>query len=277
MPLVFETFKPYAVFHAAAYKHVPLLEGQVREVIKNNALGTRIIADLAHETEVAKFVLISTDKAVNPSSLMGACKRVAEIYCQQLASRSRTNFITVRFGNVLGSAGSVIPRFQQQIRDGGPITITDKRMTRYFMSIPEASQLVVQSAAMCKGGEIYVLDMGKPIKIVQLAEDLVSLSGLPKESIEIEFTGVRPGEKLYEELYFDDEATLPTSHVKVRAAYAREFQNGGAASSINALIALADESSVDVKSAIVAIAGSFQALEDSEQLEKRRPADEIFR
>jgi FlaA1/EpsC-like NDP-sugar epimerase len=262
---LFERHHPEIVFHAAAHKHVPLMELHPCEAVKNNVLGTKVIATLANEYYSSHFIMVSSDKAVNPTSIMGATKQLAERVVYDLAQNSTTKFATVRFGNVLGSAGSVIPRFQQQIRDGGPITITDERMTRYFMSIPEASQLVVQSASMCEGGEIYVLDMGKPVKIVQLAEDLVTLSGLPKGSIEIEFTGIRPGEKLYEELYFDDEATLPTSHEKVRAAYAREFQDGNATPSINALIDLADQNSADVKSTIASMVTSFHTPGGSEK------------
>ena len=219
---VFDTFKPSAVFHAAAYKHVPLLEGQVREVIKNNALGTRIIADLAHRTGVEKFVLISTDKAVNPSSLMGACKRVAEIYCQQLAALSKTKFITVRFGNVLGSAGSVVPKFQQQIKQGGPITVTHPEMTRYFMTITEASQLILEASAMGEDGRIYVLDMGQPVLISELADQLIRLSGkTPGVDIEIVYTGLRPGEKLHEELFHHDENLTDTEAEKIHLAATR--------------------------------------------------------
>lgn len=219
---VFYTFKPAAVFHAAAYKHVPLLEGQVREAIKNNALGTQIIADLAHETGTEKFVLISTDKAVNPSSLMGACKRVAEIYCQQLASNSKTSFITVRFGNVLGSAGSVVPKFQKQIKLGGPITVTHPEMTRYFMTITEAAQLILEASAMGEDGRIYVLDMGQPVLISDLAEQLVRLSGKePGSDIEIVYTGLRPGEKLHEELFHTDENLRDTDYEKIQLAATR--------------------------------------------------------
>jgi FlaA1/EpsC-like NDP-sugar epimerase len=219
---VFETFKPSAVFHAAAYKHVPLLEGQVREVIKNNALGTRIIADLAHKTGVEKFVLISTDKAVNPSSLMGACKRVAEIYCQQLASVSNTNFITVRFGNVLGSAGSVVPKFQKQIKSGGPITVTHPEMTRYFMTITEATQLILEASAMGEGGRIYVLDMGQPVLISELAEQLIRLSGKePGVDIDVVYTGLRAGEKLHEELFHTEENLSDTDYEKIHLAKTR--------------------------------------------------------
>ena len=222
MTHVFQQYRPAAVFHAAAYKHVPLLEGQVREAIKNNALGTRIVADLAHEYEVGKFVLISTDKAVNPSSLMGACKRVAEIYCQQLASRSKTKYITVRFGNVLGSAGSVVPKFQKQIKAGGPVTVTHKDMTRYFMTITEATQLILEASAMGEDGRIYVLDMGQPVLISELAEQLIRLSGkLPGDDVKIVYTGLRPGEKLHEELFHDDENITSTDYEKIHLAATR--------------------------------------------------------
>lgn len=220
---LFEKHKPAAVFHAAAYKHVPLLEGQVREAIKNNALGTRIIADLAHEHGVEKFVLISTDKAVNPSSLMGACKRVAEIYCQQLAPLSATKFITVRFGNVLGSAGSVVPKFQKQIKAGGPVTVTHPEMTRYFMTITEAAQLILDASAVGEDGRIYVLDMGQPVLITELAEQLIRLTGKePHLDIKIEFTGLRRGEKLHEELFHDDENIKNTEFKKIHLAETRK-------------------------------------------------------
>jgi len=222
---VFEQFRPAAVFHAAAYKHVPLLEGQIREAIKNNALGTRLVADLAHQYKVEKFVLISTDKAVNPSSLMGACKRVAEIYCQQLASRSDTKFITVRFGNVLGSAGSVVPKFQQQIKAGGPVTVTHKDMTRYFMTITEATQLILEASAMGEDGCIYVLDMGQPVLISELAEQLIRLSGKePGTDIEIVYSGLRAGEKLNEELFHDEENITRTEYEKIHLAATRHVE-----------------------------------------------------
>lgn len=220
---VFSQHKPAAVFHAAAYKHVPLLEGQVREAIKNNALGTRIVADLAHAYKVEKFVLISSDKAVNPSSLMGACKRVAEIYCQQLATLSPTKYIIVRFGNVLGSAGSVVPKFQKQIKKGGPVTVTHREMTRYFMTITEASQLILEASAMGGDGRIYVLDMGQPVLIADLAEQLIRLSGKePGVDIDIEYTGLRRGEKLHEELFHDDEDMALTEYQKIHLAQTRK-------------------------------------------------------
>jgi FlaA1/EpsC-like NDP-sugar epimerase len=223
MEQIFETHRPEVVFHAAAHKHVPLMETNVGEAIRNNVLGTKCIADLADRYGVSSFVLISTDKAVHPTSVMGTTKQIAERYVHTLSQESATRFTVVRFGNVLGSAGSVVPIFQEQIRHGGPITITDPHMTRFFMTIPEASQLVLQAATMGAGGEIFVLEMGKPVRIVDLARDLIRLSGLPEHAIEIAFTGIRPGEKLYEELYFDDEQTLPTAHPKVRVAYHRPY------------------------------------------------------
>ena len=223
MRQLFAQFHPEVVFHAAAHKHVPLMEMNVGEAIRNNVGGTKIMAEMAHEFGVRNFVFISTDKAVHPTSIMGVSKQIAERFVHAMSQVSSTCFTVVRFGNVLGSDGSVVPIFQDQIRRGGPITVTDPRMTRFFMTIPEASQLVLQAAAMGQGGEIFVLEMGEPVKIVDLARDLVRLSGLPENSIEICFTGIRPGEKLYEELYFDDEETLPTAHPKLRAAYHRPY------------------------------------------------------
>ncbi|WP_339734488.1 nucleoside-diphosphate sugar epimerase/dehydratase [uncultured Gimesia sp.] len=216
---VMNEYQPDILFHAAAYKHVPLMESNPGEAVKNIALATKRLADLAEELEVGTFVMISSDKAVNPTNVMGANKRIAELYVQSLAAQSKCHFVTVRFGNVLGSAGSVVPIFTQQIQNGGPITVTDERMQRYFMTIPEASQLVIQAGAMGRGGEIFVLDMGEPVRIVDLAADLVQLSGLKLgEDIEIQFTGLRPGEKLYEELHVDGEKHLPTCHPKIMVA-----------------------------------------------------------
>jgi FlaA1/EpsC-like NDP-sugar epimerase len=225
MKALFDRYIPSVVFHAAAYKHVPLMETEnVSEVLINNAKGTFLLGKICKSFNVKKFVLVSTDKAINPTNVMGASKRLAEILCQSLQSKSGTEFIIVRFGNVLGSSGSVIPLFKRQIEMGGPVTVTHREITRYFMSIPEASQLVLQAGMMGLGGEIFVLEMGKPIKILDLAKDMISLSGLHKDEIKIKFTGLRPGEKLFEELLADHELTKSTNHKKIRIAVTSKLE-----------------------------------------------------
>lgn len=236
---VFESFKPEVVFHAAAYKHVPVMELNPSESILNNVTGTRIVADLSREYGVQKFVMISTDKAVNPTNIMGATKRIAEIYIQSLNELDGTRFITTRFGNVLGSNGSVIPRFRKQIETGVEVTVTHPDITRFFMTISEACQLVLEAGTMGKGGEIYIFDMGEPVRISDLAEKMIRLSGLePGKDISIRYTGLRPGEKLYEELLANEENTLPTHHAKIMIAKVKPSNHEQIKADIDELSAL---------------------------------------
>lgn len=264
MELLFQTFKPHYVYHAAAYKHVPLMEHNPGEAVRTNVMGTKTVADLSVKYGVNKFVMISTDKAVNPTNVMGASKRIAEIYVQSLynsfkyqeptiytnglshlnedRSNVKTRFITTRFGNVLGSSGSVIPRFQAQIQKGGPITVTHPDITRYFMTIPEACRLVLEAGSMGEGGEIFIFDMGKSVKIYELAKKMIRLSGLvPHQDIAIEFSGLRPGEKLYEELLNDMESTIPTHHEKIMVAQVRVYNFQTISKHIRELISLSCE------------------------------------
>jgi len=232
-----KTYQPEIIFHAAAYKHVPLLENQIREAVHNNVIGTKIIAEEAIKGGVKRFVLISTDKAVNPSNVMGATKRAAEILCQNLNNPESTRFTTVRFGNVLDSAGSVVPLFREQIKAGGPITVTHRDITRYFMTIPEACQLIMQAEAAGSGGEIFVLDMGEPIKITSLAEQMIRLSGKrPGKDIKIEYIGLRPGEKLFEELFHNQENLVKTAFNKLQLAQARSYDRAVWSSHIEELV-----------------------------------------
>ena len=242
---IFSYFKPQVVFHAAAHKHVPLMEYQPMEAVRNNCAGTRVCANMAAKYDAEAFVMISTDKAVNPTSVMGCTKRVAEMYVQSMNNISNTRYVAVRFGNVLGSRGSVVPLFKKQIAEGGPVTVTHPEMKRYFMTIPEASQLVLQAGAMAQGGEVFVLDMGEPVKIVDLAKDLISLSGLvPERDIKIEFTGLRPGEKLFEELLSAEDGTENTENKSILKARIKDNDNAEMNAAIDKLLALEDDEEI---------------------------------
>jgi FlaA1/EpsC-like NDP-sugar epimerase len=259
MQELFDRHAPTVVFHAAAHKHVPMMEWNPGEAIKNNVLGTKTLAELADRNGVERFVMISTDKAVNPTSVMGASKRVAEVFVQALSQRSSTRFVTVRFGNVLGSAGSVIPIFQEQIAAGGPVTVTHPEMKRYFMTIPEASQLVLQAGTMGEGGEIFILDMGSPVKIADLARDLITLSGLrPDEDVEIRFTGMRPGEKLFEELSVDAENADKTRHPKIFVGRFRPHAWELVQRQLGELVASADQDPERIRARLRAVVPEYR-------------------
>jgi len=258
MHKLFDDYNPEVVFHAAAYKHVPMMEENPTEGVLTNILGTKHIADLAVEFGVNKFVMISTDKAVNPSNIMGTTKRIAEIYIQSLknsAHNNRTRFITTRFGNVLGSNGSVIPRFKAQIQKGGPITVTHPEITRYFMTIPEAVHLVLEAGTMGIGGEIFIFDMGEPVKITDLALKMIKLAGLqPERDIKIIYTGLRPGEKLYEELLNDGESTMPTYHEKIKISQVIDYTYEHVLADVNELLTLNKQNNV------VAVVNKMKAI-----------------
>lgn len=272
MERIFDSYRPEYVFHAAAYKHVPMMEDNPYESIINNVNGTKIIADLAVKYGTRKFVMVSTDKAVNPTNVMGCSKRICEIYVQSLDKaikegkvQGETRFVTTRFGNVLGSNGSVIPIFQEQIRKGGPVTVTHPDIIRYFMLIPEACKLVIEAGTMGNGGEIYVFDMGNPVKIADLAKRMIMLSGA--KDVEIKFTGLRDGEKLYEEVLNDEEITLPTFHPKIKIAKVREYEFGDVEVRISELIATADDSDdMTIVAGMKAIVPEFKSQHSKYQI-----------
>ncbi|MDE6787506.1 MAG: polysaccharide biosynthesis protein, partial [Muribaculaceae bacterium] len=272
MERIFEKYRPEYVFHAAAYKHVPMMEDNPYESIVNNVNGTKIIADLAVKYGTRKFVMVSTDKAVNPTNVMGCSKRICEIYVQSLDKaikegkvKGETRFVTTRFGNVLGSNGSVIPIFQEQIRKGGPVTVTHPDIIRYFMLIPEACKLVIEAGTMGNGGEIYVFDMGNPVKIADLAKRMIRLSGA--KDVEIKFTGLRDGEKLYEEVLNDEEITLPTFHPKIKIAKVREYEFSDVDVRISSLIASAEESDdMTIVASMKAIVPEFKSQHSKYQI-----------
>jgi FlaA1/EpsC-like NDP-sugar epimerase len=269
---LFQETRPEIIFHAAAYKHAPLMESHAGEAIKNIVLATRHVVDLADEYGSRALVMISTDKAVNPTSVMGSCKRLAEQYVQARSAGSRCRFVTVRFGNVLDSSGSVVPIFREQIARGGPVTVTHPDIQRYFMLIPEAAQLVIQAGAMGRGGEIFVLDMGEPVRILDLAHDLIRLSGLRVgEDVEVQVVGLRPGEKLYEELYDAGESQRPTSHPKIMVAACRRRPVCDVVHDIDRLAALVNEPNELVRAALADIVPRGAAAANSVQASSAKP------
>ena len=267
MNAVMREYRPQIIFHAAAYKHVPLMEAHVGEAVKNIVLSTKHLVDLAEQHEVEGLVMISTDKAVNPTSVMGSCKKLAEQYVQAKSATSPCRLVTVRFGNVLDSAGSVVPIFREQIANGGPVTVTHPEMIRYFMLIPEAAQLVIQAGAMGRGGEIFVLDMGEPVRIMDLAQDMIRLSGLRVgDDVEIKVSGLRPGEKLFEELYSDRELHQPTGHAKIMVATGQPPQILQVLNDINHLSELVDEPNEEIRQALHDIIPVEQSLPAASRL-----------
>ncbi|MDO4261018.1 MAG: nucleoside-diphosphate sugar epimerase/dehydratase, partial [Eubacteriales bacterium] len=263
---VFEQYRPQIVYHAAAHKHVPLMEDSPNEAIKNNVMGTYKTAQAADRYGTSRFVLISTDKAVNPTNIMGASKRLCEMVVQMMNNRSETEFVAVRFGNVLGSNGSVIPLFKKQIAEGGPVTVTDPNIIRYFMTIPEAVSLVLQAGAQARGGEIFVLDMGKPVKILDLALNLIRLSGLkPYEDIDIEFTGLRPGEKLYEELLMNEEGLRSTDNELIHIGKPIEFDEERFTRQLDELDELSRMDSPDIKRKVMEIVPTYHMKENGKE------------
>lgn len=260
LEVIFQRYKPDVVFHAAAHKHVPLMEINAGEAVKNNVFGTRNVVDLSHKYDVDRFILISTDKVVNPASVMGLSKKLCELYVRAMAAESATKMVVVRFGNVLGSNGSVVPTFQKQIRCGGPVTVTHAKMERFFMTIPEASQLVLQAAVLGRGDEIFVLDMGEPVKIIDLARDLIRLSGFSEEEIETTFVGIRPGEKLYEEINDVHERTASTCHSKLRIVVPQEVDQQKVLNGLAELEPLVNSPEVIVREKLLELTDSGQPL-----------------
>jgi len=281
MRKLFLDCRPEVVFHAAAYKHVPMVEENPTEGVLTNVLGTKNVADLAVAFGIGKFVMISTDKAVNPSSVMGTTKRIAEIYIQSLKNsplNKSTRFITTRFGNVLGSNGSVIPRFKAQIEKGGPLTVTHPEITRYFMTIPEAVHLVLEAGTMGIGGEIFIFDMGEPIKIADLALKMIRLAGLePEKDIKILYTGLRPGEKLYEELLNDGESKMPTYHEKIKISKVIDYSYDQVIADIDVLLTLNKQNDViavvnkmkEIVPEFISKNSKFDALDNNNSIEER--------